>query len=316
MTCSPCRPEQSKRSPTPPFTMSRMEFAAEAGRASPHPGLRRHRHPGRRRLDGARRPMCGISTARWCCRTAARLVQRSELHQTGPSSRSLGDQPRSSPPAPRRWRGWRRPPDRLIRGDALAQHRPSRHPTGMVKTDVLIIGAGACGLVAAALRALEDAGAGVVVVEQRRRGSRRLDGDVVRFRAGRAGHAGSAQQGIEDDPETASPCDIQGKAAGTLPIPGSGAHRSRRSIRTGRMEWLADRHGLEWQVLTGFTLFRPRRATAHARDPVPEKSGAGAAGTPAGIRGGNRPAPDLVVTQRAGDQRSSHDPDGRPGGGL
>lgn len=133
-----------------------------------------------------------------------------------------------------------------------------------VETDVLVIGAGACGLVAG-LRALE-AGAEVLVVEREPRlsGSTAMSSGFVPA----AGTRWQRAEGIDDGPETLAG-DIQRKAAG-------GAHPGivrtvTRSIGPA-LEWLADRHGLEWQVLTGFLYSGHTRHRMHA---VPEKSGQG-----------------------------------------
>ncbi len=129
--------------------------------------------------------------------------------------------------------------------------------------DVAVIGAGACGLTAG-LRALE-AGADVIVLERDATpsGSTALSSGFVpapgtRFQAAR---------GIADDPEQFAE-DIQAKATG-------GADPEIVSTVTHAigpaLEWLADRHGLEWDVLDGFLYPGHRIHRMHA---VPERTGA------------------------------------------
>lgn len=129
--------------------------------------------------------------------------------------------------------------------------------------DIAVIGAGACGLTAG-LRALE-AGADVIVLERDATpsGSTALSSGFVpapgtRFQAAR---------GMADDPERFAE-DIQSKAAG-------GADPDTVTTVTHAigpaLEWLADRHGLEWDVLDGFLYPGHRIHRMHA---VPERTGA------------------------------------------
>lgn len=129
--------------------------------------------------------------------------------------------------------------------------------------DVAVIGAGACGLTAG-LRALE-AGADVIVLERDASpsGSTALSSGFVpapgtRFQAAR---------GIADDPERFAE-DIQAKAAGGADpeIVATVTHAIGPAL-----EWLADRHGLEWEVLDGF-LYPGHRI--HRMHTVPERTGA------------------------------------------
>lgn len=132
-----------------------------------------------------------------------------------------------------------------------------------VTTDVVVIGGGACGIVAG-LRALE-AGADVLVLERDAvsSGSTALSSGFVpapgtRFQRG---------IGVQDTPERFA-ADIQAKAKG-------GAHPGITSTVTHRigpaLEWLADRHGLEWIVLDDFLY--PGHSV-HRMHAVPEKTGA------------------------------------------
>lgn len=137
-------------------------------------------------------------------------------------------------------------------------------PAWDIETDVIVIGAGACGLVAG-LRALEG-GAEVIVVER----EPRLSGSTA-MSSGFVPAPGTRWQraaGVDDDPGIFAG-DIQRKAHGGA-HPGI-ARTVTRAIGPA-LEWLADRHGLEWQVLTGFLYSGHSRHRMHA---VPEKSGQG-----------------------------------------
>ena len=132
-----------------------------------------------------------------------------------------------------------------------------------IETDVLVVGAGACGLVAG-LRALE-AGAEVIVVERDAMpsGSTALSSGFIPAPGTRFQQA----LGVADSPEHFAQ-DIQKKAAG-------GAHPGITETVTRQiapaLEWLADRHGLDWVVLDDFLY--PGHS-AHRMHAVPEKTGA------------------------------------------
>ena len=132
-----------------------------------------------------------------------------------------------------------------------------------IETDVLVVGAGACGIVAG-LRALE-AGVEVIVVERDAvpSGSTALSSGFIPA----PGTRFQKSLGIEDSPDLFAR-DIQKKAAG-------GAHPGITGTVTNQiapaLEWLADRHGLEWTVLDDFLY--PGHS-AHRMHAVPEKTGA------------------------------------------
>ena len=132
-----------------------------------------------------------------------------------------------------------------------------------IETDVLVVGAGACGIVAG-LRA-QEAGAEVIVVERDAvpSGSTALSSGFIPA----PGTRFQKSLGIEDSPELFSE-DIQKKAA-------YGAHTVITATVTRQiapaLEWLADRHGLEWTVLDDFLY--PGHS-AHRMHAVPEKTGA------------------------------------------
>ncbi len=133
-----------------------------------------------------------------------------------------------------------------------------------IETGVAVIGAGACGLTAG-LRALEG-GAETVVLERDARptGSTALSSGFVPAADTRFQRA----LGVVDTAEQFA-ADIQKKAAG-------GADPAVVRAVAGRigpaLEWLADRHGLEWQVLDDFLYPGHSRHRMHA---VPERTGAG-----------------------------------------
>jgi fumarate reductase flavoprotein subunit len=130
--------------------------------------------------------------------------------------------------------------------------------------DVLVIGAGACGLVAA-LRAAEG-GADVIVVERDRSpaGSTSMSSGFIPAPATRF----QAALGIQDSTGQFA-ADIQKKA-------GNEADPAIVELVTTEigptLEWLADKHGFEWLVLTDFLY--PGH-TANRMHAVPEKTGAG-----------------------------------------
>ena len=132
------------------------------------------------------------------------------------------------------------------------------------KTDVAIIGAGACGLTAA-LRAVA-AGADVLVLErdESATGSTSLSSGFVPA----AGTKYQAAIGVEDDAETLV-ADLMGKSKGL-----SDPALARLAATTiGRaVEWLGDQAGVEWIVLDDFLYPGHARHRMHA---TPERTGAG-----------------------------------------
>lgn len=133
-----------------------------------------------------------------------------------------------------------------------------------VSADVVVIGAGACGLTAA-LRA-KDAGAEVLVLERDASpsGSTSMSSGFVPAPATAVQRAA----GIEDDTPERFEADILAKSHGT-----SQPRLARLASRTIglALEWLAVRHGLEWVVLSDFLYPGHSRHRMHA---VPEKTGA------------------------------------------
>jgi fumarate reductase flavoprotein subunit len=133
-----------------------------------------------------------------------------------------------------------------------------------VETDVVVVGAGACGLTAG-LRALE-AGADTIVLERdpHPTGSTSMSSGFIPACATRFQRA----IGVTEKPEEFA-ADIQKKAAG-------GANPA--IVRTvteqigPALEWLADTQGLEWLVLDDFLYPGHTKHRMHA---VPEKTGAG-----------------------------------------
>lgn len=144
--------------------------------------------------------------------------------------------------------------------------QPVAPPPGRfdVEAEVVVIGAGACGLTAG-LRALE-AGAETIVLERdgRPTGSTAMSSGFVPAPGTRFQRA----IGVYDSAERFA-ADIQRKAAG-------GADPAVVATVAGRigpaLEWLADAHGLEWQVLDDFLYPGHSRHRMHA---VPERTGAG-----------------------------------------
>ncbi|MDN2567187.1 FAD-dependent oxidoreductase [Aquibium sp. A9E412] len=133
------------------------------------------------------------------------------------------------------------------------------------EADVVVIGAGACGLVAAL--AAGEAGAEVVVVERDATpsGSTSLSSGFVPAPGTRFQRAA----GIADDTAARFAADIAAKAHGTAEP--ALVRLASRAIGPA-LEWLADRHGLEWLVLDDFLYPGHSRHRMHA---VPEKTGAG-----------------------------------------
>lgn len=133
-----------------------------------------------------------------------------------------------------------------------------------VETEVVVIGAGACGLTAG-LRALE-AGAEVVVLERDARptGSTSMSSGFIPAPGTRFQRA----IGVEETPADFA-ADIQRKAkGGTDPA----VVRAVTERIGPALEWLADAHGLEWHVLDDFLYPGHSRHRMHA---VPERTGAG-----------------------------------------
>jgi len=133
-----------------------------------------------------------------------------------------------------------------------------------VETDVVVIGAGACGLVAG-LRALE-AGAEVIVLERDAQpsGSTAMSSGFIPA----AGTRFQQAAGVIEAPGDFAR-DIQKKAAqGADPV----VVKAVTEAIGPALEWLADAHALEWQVLDGFLYPGHSKHRMHA---VPERTGAG-----------------------------------------
>ena len=132
------------------------------------------------------------------------------------------------------------------------------------EADVVVIGAGACGLVAA-LRA-RAAGAEVVVLERDASpsGSTSMSSGFVPAPATRF----QRSVGVEDDTSERFEADIMAKSKGkSVALP---TQLAAQAIGPA-LEWLADMHGLEWIVLDDFLYPGHSRHRMHA---VPEKTGA------------------------------------------
>jgi fumarate reductase flavoprotein subunit len=132
------------------------------------------------------------------------------------------------------------------------------------EADVVIVGAGACGLVAA-LRAA-DAGASVIVLERDATpsGSTAMSSGFIPA----PGTRFQAAIGVEDDTPERLVGDLMAKTKGKA-VPHLAALAAREVGPA--LEWLADRHGLEWIVLDDFLYPGHTRHRMHA---VPEKTGA------------------------------------------
>ncbi|MCH8950551.1 MAG: FAD-binding protein, partial [Proteobacteria bacterium] len=132
-----------------------------------------------------------------------------------------------------------------------------------IETEIVVVGAGACGLTAG-LRALEG-GAEVVVLERdpRPTGSTAMSSGFIPAADTRFQRA----IGVVETPEDFA-ADIHKKAAG-------GADPAIVKTVTEQigpaLEWLADAHGLQWRVLDDFLYPGHTRHRMHA---VPEKTGA------------------------------------------
>ena len=132
------------------------------------------------------------------------------------------------------------------------------------RTDVVVVGAGACGLTAAL--AAYGRGLDVVVLERDRTpsGSTSLSSGFIPAAPTRYQRA----LGIEDSVERFCQ-DIERKTKGE----GDAAlARLVAGASAGTLEWLDDRHGLEWLVLDEFLYPGHTRHRMHA---VPERTGAG-----------------------------------------
>jgi fumarate reductase flavoprotein subunit len=132
-----------------------------------------------------------------------------------------------------------------------------------ITAPVLVIGAGACGLVAALAAA--DAGAIVVVLERDRTpsGSTALSSGFIPAAATRFQRA----IGVPDDTPEMMAADILAKSRHQAD-PAEAARAARGSGPA--LEWLADRHGIPFHVLEGFLYPGHSRLRMHA---VPERTG-------------------------------------------
>lgn len=132
---------------------------------------------------------------------------------------------------------------------------------------VAIVGAGACGLVAALT--LKDAGVECVLIERDR-----LPSGSTALSSGFIPAAGTRWQkaiGVEDSPERFA-ADIQRKNHDGADL--AVVNAACATIGPA-LEWLADRHGIPFHVLEGFLYPGHGVARMHA---VPEKTGAGLMG--------------------------------------
>jgi fumarate reductase flavoprotein subunit len=131
-----------------------------------------------------------------------------------------------------------------------------------VSADVAIIGAGACGLIAA----LAAAGAEVVVIERDRTpsGSTALSSGFIPA----AGTRWQRDIGVADDSPALFAADILAKSHDEA----DRGEASRAAAGCGpALEWLADAHGVPFHVLEGFLYPGHSRLRMHA---VPERTGA------------------------------------------
>lgn len=148
-----------------------------------------------------------------------------------------------------------------MNGGAISREMPERIDA---EVDVVVIGAGACGLVAA-LRA-KATGAEVIVLERdvSPSGSTSMSSGFVPAPATRFQRA----IGVEDDTPLRFEADILSKSKGKS----AASLASLASVSIGpALEWLADAHGLDWIVLDDFLYPGHSRHRMHA---VPEKTGA------------------------------------------
>lgn len=148
-----------------------------------------------------------------------------------------------------------------MQAGAVSREPPARID---VSADLVVIGAGACGLTAA-LKASET-GADVLVLERdgSPSGSTSMSSGFIPAPATRFQRA----TGIEDDTPERFVADIMAKSQGR-----SHERLAALAARTigPTLEWLADRHGLEWIVLDDFLYPGHSRHRMHA---VPERTGA------------------------------------------
>lgn len=161
---------------------------------------------------------------------------------------------------------------------------------------LVVVGAGACGLTAAL--AARDAGAEVVVLEQDASpsGSTSLSSGFIPAAPTRY----QRQEGIEDSAARFA-VDIQAKA-GNLADPD--LVRLVATASGPAIEWLADRHGLEFQLLTGFTYPGHEVLRMHA---TPARTGADLQARL--LNAAQRAGADLVTSARVTSLFA--DPDGR-----
>jgi fumarate reductase flavoprotein subunit len=140
---------------------------------------------------------------------------------------------------------------------------PAAAMTFEAEADVVVLGGGAAGLVAALSAA--ERGAAVVVLERDRlpRGSTALSAGLVPA----AGTLFQLAKGIEDSPERFA-ADIAAKSKGAA----DPAVLAAVTAAIGpALEWLADRHGLPFEVITDFLY--PGHS-AHRMHGLPSRSGA------------------------------------------
>ncbi len=132
-----------------------------------------------------------------------------------------------------------------------------------IEVDVLVAGAGAAGLIAA-MRASE-AGAGVLAIERDAlpRGSTALSAGLIPA----AGTRFQQAAGIADD-HARFAADIMSKAGGEAD---PGAVEALAATAPQALEWLAERHGLPFDVIADFTYPGHSACRMHA---LPSRSGA------------------------------------------
>ena len=130
------------------------------------------------------------------------------------------------------------------------------------EVEVLVVGAGACGLTAAL--AASEQGAEVLVLERdsKPRGSTSLSSGFIPA----SGTRWQKEKGIEDDPELFAK-DIQQKAKGKAD---EALVRLTTEFAGPCLEWLSDQHGIPFEVLEGFLYPGHSRLRMHT---VPEHTG-------------------------------------------
>ena len=163
-----------------------------------------------------------------------------------------------------------------MKADSPQVVRSAQMPADTPQVAVAIVGAGACGLTAALM--LADAGVECVVLERDAApsGSTALSSGFIPA----AGTQAQRAQGIDDTPEQFAR-DIQAKAHGN-----AAPHlvQAYANAVGPALDALADRHGLQFEVLRGLPLPRPQRRT-HACGAGAHRRGADDA---AAARGGCR----------------------------